>query len=268
MRRSRISLLLIVLLAALVRPVKGQDFKWLAKGEFSNFYLAPSNQVYLVKPNQALLKHNLKGGKQYSINVKMLGRLGSVDVLNPLEILLYYPEPNVAVFTDNTLTEKKRWNLDNLGFSQAKLATRSSETGIWIYDESDVDLKRIDQEGKIIYESDQLYRYVKKDINPIALKAQSKQVYLNVPAKGILLFDNFGSYIKTVPIKGIRTFQVANDVLFYWKKGKVGKFNLNTFARKKADFSFDQLPEKVKKLRFWKGSFYVLDQSGLKLYKD
>ncbi len=244
-----------------------EDPDLFVEGDFEDFYINTIDNIYLVSSNQAIIKYNRKGKEQFTINPKILGRLGSADVSNSLELLFYYPDPNTAVITDNTLSEKRRIDVNDLGFNRTTLAARSTEKGIWIYDENNINLKRITQNGKVLNESNQLLQFTQGDLNPTSLRSRTNRIYLNAPAQGIIMFDNFGNYLKTIPVKGVRTFEVSNDVLWYWKKGKVGSYDLKRFKRKKVNLPLDTLPANAKSIRYTEKALFVLDKHGLKVYK-
>lgn len=256
-----------ILLLLFSNLIKGQDPELFIEGDYERFYINTINNIYLVSLNQAVTQYNKKGKVQFSINPKLLGRLGSADVSNSLELLLYYPDPNTAVITDNTLSEKRRIALNDVGFNRASLAARSTEKGIWIYDENEVNLKRISIKGEVLYESNQLFQYTQSDLNPTTLKSKTKRIFLNAPDQGIMMFDNFGNYIKTIPVKAVRTFNVSNNVLFFWKKGKVGGYDLKQFKKMKVNLPLDTIPSEAKKIRYTKDALFVLDNQGLKVFK-
>ena len=63
-------------------------------------------------------------------------------------------------------------------------------------------------------------------------------VYLNDPAIGIMVFDIFGNYSKTVPIKGLKKFQVFQDQIIYFDNGRLNAYGLITL-----DLKSIQLPD-------------------------
>jgi len=61
----------------------------------------------------------------------------------------------------------------------------------------------------------QLANLLNKNIQPNFIVEYNNQVYLNDPKVGILVFDNFGTYIKTLPIFGLTNFQVKEKYLLF-----------------------------------------------------
>jgi len=63
-------------------------------------------------------------------------------------------------------------------------------------------------------------------------------LYLNDPATGILIFDKYGSYYKTVPVKGLASFQVFNRKLIYVEGDQI-----SIYDTKLNEISTTSLPE-------------------------
>ncbi|MBA3985797.1 MAG: hypothetical protein H0X63_04300, partial [Flavobacteriales bacterium] len=63
------------------------------------------NALYYLK-NKTLFKQTLT--ESFQFNDFQLGNIGSVDILNPLAITIFYPNYNIAVVLDNNLNEIKR----------------------------------------------------------------------------------------------------------------------------------------------------------------
>ena len=52
-------------------------------------------------------------------------------------------------------------------------------------------------------------------ILPNFLTEYDQRVYLNDPQQGILVFDAFGTYLKTIPVKGLFHFQCQSREIIY-----------------------------------------------------
>jgi len=67
-----------------------------------------------------------------------------------------------------------------------------------------------------------------KNIQPNFLVEYNSKVYLNDPKNGILVFDMYGAYLKTIPLYGLKTFQVKDKFIIYVKEGKIFKYDFFT----------------------------------------
>ena len=63
-----------------------------------------------------------------------LGPISSVDIINPLNVVVFYAEVNTVVFLDNRLSEKERVNFNNLpDFLNISSATNAGNNNLWVF---------------------------------------------------------------------------------------------------------------------------------------
>jgi hypothetical protein len=90
-------------------------------------------------------------------------------------------------------------------------------------------LRKIDEQLNIIRESDDLTLLFNAVIKPTFLLEADNRLFVNVPDVGIHVFDVFGAYSQTIPLKGLDNFQVFKGQLVYFQKGQLLSYNLQTF---------------------------------------
>ena len=63
-----------------------------------------------------------------------LGMIQSVDIINPMNIVVYYADFNTVVLLDNKLTEIERINFNNLSeFINTSTSTLAANTSLWVF---------------------------------------------------------------------------------------------------------------------------------------
>jgi hypothetical protein len=83
----------------------------------------------------------------------------------------------------------------------------------------------MDPSLKISHQSGNIAQLTGNAIKPTALFENNNRVYLCDTIIGVLVFDVFGTYIKTIPIKSIIDLQVENNVIYFIDKKGFGSFN-------------------------------------------
>ncbi|MEL6812691.1 MAG: hypothetical protein AAFP76_15285 [Bacteroidota bacterium] len=74
-----------------------------------------------------------------------LGPITSVDMINPLNIVVFYAEVNTVVFLDNRLNETERINFNNLSnFLNISAATNAGNNRLWIFNTDTQQLELFD----------------------------------------------------------------------------------------------------------------------------
>lgn len=184
--------------------------------------------IYIVKANE-LSKYNKTGKLLYKYSNKNLGNIDFVDASNMLRLLVFYKNFSQVVFLDNTLTlSAEPVSLDKMGFQLAQLICSSYNNGMWLYNQQNLELVRIDQTFSKTQQTGNLSLLLQIYLQPVYLLEYDNKVYLNNPSTGILIFDIYGTYYKTMPVKNIQSFQPVGDQIYYMADNQVKAYNIKT----------------------------------------
>lgn len=223
---SKLNTILIVLtvvygLCSMVSPfslLNTYDTKanTIAVDNFQNFYSASNNSV---------LKFSNEGNFICRYEEFKYGKIGMIDISNPMKMMVYYPDFSTVVTLDKFLSPLNTYNFFELGYQNISAVASSSDGRIWFYDNTDFKLKKMDETGKVFLESQQLNVLIQQAPNPNFMKERDNKVYVNDPNIGIMVFDIFGSYSKTIPLKGLKRFQILQDEIVYFENGQLNSYN-------------------------------------------
>ncbi len=166
--------------------------------------------------NDQLTKLNPDGSVYRIYSNKQLGTISSVDASNPLKILLFYQPFSRILFLDNTLTENGNpIYLDQLELEQATAVCSSFDNGFWVFNQIDFSLYRYNQNLQLTNNTKNINQFLNQKPMVNFMVEYENRIYLNDSRIGILVFDIFGTYLKTIPIKNINRFQLRNDRIIY-----------------------------------------------------
>ncbi|MEY4111008.1 MAG: hypothetical protein RLZZ46_1363 [Bacteroidota bacterium] len=192
----------------------------------------PLGNSYLMKSAQ-LVKYDANGKLLMRYSNKVLGEIASADASNPMKILLFYPNQNRIVFLDNQLSENgPAVDLSQGGFDQSLLACTSHDNGIWIFDQREFELVRLDQDLRVSHRSGNIPLQTGLPLKPIYLFQYQNFVFLYDPLIGFLTFDIFGTYIKTIPILNATSISFSDGCIHYLKDEKLLCFQLLSLQEK------------------------------------
>lgn len=189
--------------------------------------------VFVIKDNN-LSKYDASGKKLHSYTNMYAGDISFVDTHDPFKIFVFYQAFAQVDFLDRTLSLSSSsidLNLINLGL--ATLACASYQGGFWVYDPTNFELNRVDQSLNIKEHSGNLQQVTGYTLQPNYMLERDNSLYLNDPDIGILIFDKYGSYYKTIPVKGLTSFQVFDRKIIYVQENEIsiydtGRNELNT----------------------------------------
>lgn len=206
------------------------NFKLVVSLPISSDFLTTDKQgnIYIVKANE-LSKYNKAGKLIYKYSNKNLGNIDFIDASNMLRLLVFYQNFSQVLFLDNTLTQQgEPLSLDKIGFEQTQLVASSYNNGMWLYDQQNMQLVRLDNMLLKTQETGNLSRLLNNDIAPTRLLEYDNTVYLYNPSSGILMFDIYGTYYKTIPVPNITSFQPLGEKVYYLKDSAIKSYNYKT----------------------------------------
>ncbi len=229
--KSKLNIILFLLISA---TAWGQSkFNLITTINVDCDFFTTDNQsnIYTVKANE-LTKYDKTGKELYKYSNKNFGNISFVDASNMLKILVFYKDFLQVDLLDNTLSLNGEISLEQIGFLQGQLVCSSNNSSMWIYDQQNFELVRIDQNMLQTQKTGNLNASLYIDLQPNSLLEYNNRVYLNNPTSGILVFDVYGTYYKTIPVKNVTLFQPIGDWVYYVTNKKINAYNLITTEEK------------------------------------
>jgi hypothetical protein len=184
--------------------------------------------VYTVKEFE-ITKRDISGKEVMKNSALAFGNITSLDASNALKMVLFFKDLSQVVYLDNQLsTRGERVELDFMGYSQTTAICRSYNDGLWLYDQTTFELTRLDEQLQPTAQSGNLNQILGFVPNPNYIREYNNWVYVNDPEQGILVFDWYGSFTKTIPIKGLSKFVIRANKMFFLTEGKIESYDLKT----------------------------------------
>ncbi|MBA4303645.1 MAG: hypothetical protein C0424_05415 [Sphingobacteriaceae bacterium] len=218
---------------------------------------------YLITRSNELVKYDVNGQWVGNYRQQVLGPLENVDVFNPLQLLLFYPELATLVQLDNMLYPTNRFQLEAVRLGTRSLVCRSFDNNFWLYDERAFRLRKMALDLRQVVEGEWLQNQFKGPLKPNYLIEHNEQLYLNEPALGILVFDLYGKYLRTLPIKGIDRLDAHGEYLYYLRNGTVWRWKLPTGEEEPLVYAGAQAIRQIKVTSY---GHYLLTRTALLHY--
>jgi len=148
------------------------------------------------------------------------------------------------------------------GVQQAVLFCRSFDDKIWVYDEWDYRVKLVNEQGRVVEQTDDLQRALGLVDLPTFVKAKGNYLFVHYPPKGLAVFSSFGQFLRWESLPEGDHFQWTNDGLFIWNNTKCWRWN----GRESVEI---ELPARVlngDELHKWQDKWLIKRGSKLYLY--
>lgn len=220
--------------------------------------------IYLVNDDK-IDKYNANGELIFSQSYKSLGEITSIDATQSLRTMLFYRDLTQIVFVDNTLSiQGESIKLEKEGLTFVTMACASFVNNhFWVYNTDDFTIKRLDKQLKLIASSGNLVQIIGKEISPEMILENGDKVYLYDDAVGIMVFDLFGTYIQTLPITGISSFQADGEHILYLEDNELMIYSTLNFLPAKLDLPIEGVNQILKV----KNQLVLSNGKSIRIYK-
>lgn len=212
--------------------------------------------IYWVKDN---MLYKQEGNKIYTFNDTLLGSIQSVDLTNPLTVLVFYYQSQTVVVLDNKFNEIERVLFSQLPeFMDVETVGNAGSRRLWIGNTATQRLELLDYKNKNLQAISQSF------VGEI-LEQVSGYNYCYIRTENtIYLYNSYGSILQKLPASAYeRMFPASKGVVlqkegewYYWSKNMA-----------KPEYMALRLEEKeVRSLFYARESCYVFDGTHLHTY--
>ncbi|MBI5219749.1 MAG: hypothetical protein HY958_12545 [Bacteroidia bacterium] len=230
-----------------------------------NFKVDPLGNIYIIK-DQTIIKYNENGEKEKEYSSSYLGYISYADVSDPFRILLFYKDFNHVLFLDNYLAEiGSPIKLDDIKMDMAEIACSSAQGGFWVFNSQSKQLVYFDKNLQKQQESVNLNSVIFTDKKPAFLIEKSDYLYMYIPETGIIIFDKYGAYYKTVDLKNTPQFQVLDGKILYYQDHFLFKYDTKFLTT-----ATIELPDSIKNIvqaNLLKNTLYIFKENKFSIYR-
>lgn len=201
----------------------------------------------------------------FLFNDLQLGRITSVDIINPLKVVAFFQDTNTVVFLDNKLSEIERLNFNNLPlFLNVSTATNAGNNSLWLFN---VDTQQLE-----LYNYGSKLQTVVSQPFPGKLISQASNFNycFTLTENKLLAFNIYGSILNEVPSEGYEKIIQQNENLVALKENSL--YYIPDFAKRNDAISHETVKLSlteitVKDLQLTNDFLYIYDGENLHTFK-
>lgn len=236
------------------------------KGSFTNFTVDNLDNIYLLTTGNQLKKLNSNGDSSGVFNdVKRYGNPSQIDVTNPLKILLYYKNYSTVVVLDRFLNMRNTINLRKKNIFTVNAISTSYDNNIWLFDEQNFKLKKIDDEGTVIQETVDWRNLFDSVPSPNKIIDRDNFIYVYDTTKGFFIFDYYNSFKNKLLFFGWNNIEVNAKMIYGFKNNMLYTYQLNSLMLK--EYVLPYFLKNYIDIKAINGKVYVLKDDGLYQYQ-
>lgn len=179
--------------------------------------------IYALRDN-SLHKYNQNWELLSSYDWQANGTITTVDVSDPLRIVVFSAHTNQVVFLDQEMSLlSDPFNLNELNYYDVSVVCKASTGGFWLFDNLDKQIVHIDHNGKENLKSGSIDLY---SGFPEIMYEHSGHIYLGYSNQGIVVFNNQAAYEKCLPFKFENTFECHDYHIFYVNNHNIFSYDI------------------------------------------
>ena len=234
-------------------------------GRFNAMEIDVLNNLYLITESNQLKKVNARGDSMGIFNdVKKFGNPTLIDVTNPLKVLLYYKNYATVVMLDRLLAPRNSINFRQQQIFSVKAIGTSYDNQVWLFDEQDLKLKKIDKNGKMLQETTD-WRLLMNDVpSPQRIIDANNFVYLYDPLKGFYVFDYYGTFKNNLPFLNWENISISGNRLTGFYNRQFFSYELQSLQLK--TYPLPDFLNDYSSIKAMNGKLYVLKKEGIEIY--
>ena len=234
-------------------------------GSYSYLDVDVLGNIYLITEKNLLKKIKPNGDSLAVFNdVKKFGNPTLLDVSNPLKVLLYYKNFSTVVILDRFLAVRNTINFRTQNIFKIKTLANSYDNNIWIFDEQNVNLKKINDEGNIISETLDLRQLFDTVPSPTQIIDRNNFVYLYDEDRGFFIFDYYGSFKNNLLFLNWQHIAVYGNKLMGFVGDTFYSYELNSFNLK--NYKLPIFFKDYIDIKTMNGKIYLLKKEGVEIY--
>jgi hypothetical protein len=234
-------------------------------GDIVDFTVDNLDNIYILNSRNQIKKLNANGDSVAIFNdIKKYGQASFIDVSNPLKVLLYYKDFATVVMLDRFLNIRNTIDLRKQNILQVKAIGQSYDNKIWVYDELESKLKKIDEDGKLLLETPDFRLLLGQAPSPLKIFDEDKYVYLYDTLQGVFVFDYYGALKNNIMISRWQNFKVAGKYIFGSRGDTLYRYEIKSFL-----YDDWKMPEQLYRSRSFNFSatrLYALKKEGIEIY--
>ena len=189
---------LILLLCFLALSAAHAQQRRVITGGADLFTTDEMGNIYVLR-GDVLELYDLNGAHRMRNSVKTFGRITTLDAFYSLKPMLFSTEQGQLAILDNTLSlQGSVLNLPRSGYAQVVLTCVGVQNAFWFFDQRELALIRVDAQLRELANTGRLDQLLGITPSPASMQEFDSRLYVNDPAEGILVFDLFGTYLKTI----------------------------------------------------------------------
>lgn len=258
-------LVVVNTLAVATISAQSVDSIYISKKQGKLLSVDELSNIYIVDKKNGITKYNETGDSIAFFQQLINGPIASLDVTDPMRLLVYYPNFNKVLLLDRMLGLNSTIDLKLMGINQPSAVATAKDGGFWVYDYSQFKMLKFDRQMKKVVESNDL-RLVMTDVPKFNLILEHEnELWALSDVNVLFVFTRYGELVNTYPLgleEEIINMQREGNQLIYSTNKNAFVFDINSQQKKNISLT-PLIKQEIKGIEFTKDKVYLLQKDGV-----
>jgi len=183
------------------------------------FYTTADGSLYQLSPNGVPINH---------FSPSRQARISQLEAAWTVNIFTFSKDLQRFELFDRFLNTIMSRDLNDFEIGLARAATMGNNNSIWVFDESNMSLKRIDYRRQTILQRQPLNLVLEdQEWDVLDIKEAQNILFLRVPDR-VILFDNQGNFLKRLSMPGESPLAIWRENIYNIEEGEILEYKWNT----------------------------------------
>ena len=193
------------------------------------------DQIFASNIQGDIFLFDSKGTQKNYFSPPRQGQLHQLEAAWTVNIFTFSSDLQQYRILDRFLNPLAENGFLQVNVTLAKAATLGNNNVIWIWDESDFSLKRLDYLRNTILDSQPLNLILNSESLSVSeIREFKNRLFMNIPSSGVYVFDNQGNFIKKFDLKNQERLCYFQEQLLWLEEGFIWTLNLQTLEKRPA----------------------------------
>jgi outer membrane protein assembly factor BamB len=189
------------------------------------------DQIFISSRQGDLYLYDSKGNRLNYFSPPRQGRISQLEAAWTVNIFTFSEDLQEYRVLDRFLNPIAEHNFFDASINLAKAATFGNNNIIWVWDESDLSLKRMDYLRNLVLDAQPLPLLTdSKNLNILEMREFKNRLFVLAPEEGVFVFDNQGNLIRQINLPQVPNLCLYKDYLLWVENNHLNTYCLSTKA--------------------------------------
>jgi hypothetical protein len=191
------------------------------------------NRIFIGDEKGNINQYDTLGKVLLTFSPSRVVRFSLIEAWKTTKVFAFSRDYQQYTLLDRFLVPMGQYPIDENTMGFARIATLSADDNLWLFDEGNFSLKKFNLQSQAITINAPLNLVLDdKDYDLNFMREYQNMLFINDRNSGILVFDNLGNYKKKLSFKGLMTFGLLNEELYFLQDKQLHFFHLYNFTER------------------------------------